>query len=257
MSEKLQLEFIKRILTDTVYDETIRNMFLTENYIPSVSTIIEIIKSPVFEVRNNGLDWPERAHTMIGLKRLNNLHESLDYIRENNIAGDFIETGVWRGGASIFMSYYNELYNMKRKVFVVDSFEGLPVPDITKYPVDLGDTHHQVDFLKVSIEEVKNNFALYDVLTEHVIFIKGWFSETLKNNELINDISLLRFDGDMYGSTMDVLENIYEKLVSKGILIIDDYCLPNCVRAVHDFRLKHNISNEIKIIDSCGVYWYK
>jgi O-methyltransferase len=257
MENNLKFEFIKRIITDTVYNEEIRKNFFNDGIIPNEEKIIEIINTPIEHRRLEGLDWPERAHTMIGVKRLNNLHECLDYIRTNNIPGDFIETGVWRGGACIFMKYYNDVYNMGRKIFVADSFNGLPMPDTEKYPQDENDDHHTYDYLKVSLDEVKNNFNLYRLLDDNVIFLKGWFSETLKNNENIGDISLLRFDGDMYGSTIDVLENLYHKLNRLGVLIVDDYCLPNCVKAVSDFRQKYNINNNLTFVDQCGVFWYK
>lgn len=253
---QLQLEFLKRILTDTVFDESIRNDFFENKKIPSDEVIKQIIEKGVDSSRLEGLDWPERAHTMIGIKRLNNLQESLDYIRNNNIKGDFIETGVWRGGASIFIKFYNDLYKMNRTVFVSDSFEGLPRPDLEKYPQDANDTHYKIDYLKVSLEEVTSNFQMYGVLDDNVIFLKGWFSDTLKDSRIKN-LSLLRFDGDMYGSTIDVLENLYFKLNKNGVLIIDDYCLPNCVKAVTDFRNKYNISDKISIVDKCGVFWYK
>ena len=146
---------------------------------------------------------------------------------------------------------------MDRKVFVADSFEGLPFPNVEKYPNDEGDIHHTIDFLKVSLEEVKNNFSSYGLLDENVIFLKGWFENTLKDNDIIKEISILRFDGDMYGSTIDVLENLYSKLNKKGVLIIDDYCLPNCVKAVTDFRIKYDITDEFTVIDKCGIFWYK
>ena len=254
---ELKLEFLKRALTDTLGDESIRYEFFNHQKFPDDEKIHDILKKEIPEKRLEGLDWPERAHTMIGIKRLNNLHESLDYVRENNIVGDFIETGVWRGGASIFIKYYNDFYKMGRKVFVADSFEGLPKPDIQRYPQDEGDNHHTIDFLKISLEEVKHNFKIYNSLDENVIFLKGWFSETLKNNEQIKDLCILRFDGDMYGSTIDVLNNLYHKVTKNGVIIIDDYCLKNCVKAVTDFRNLNNITDEIKPVDKCGVFWYK
>lgn len=254
---KLELEFLKRVLTDSVGNEEIRNEFFRSHKFPSESIIKQVLESPIDEQRLEGLDWPERAHTMVGLKRLNNLHDCLDYIRENKIEGDFIETGVWRGGASIFIKSYNDIYKLGKKVFVADSFEGLPVPNTDKYPQDSDDIHHTYDFLKISLEEVKRNFKMYDVLDENVIFLKGWFSETLKDNDQIFNLSLLRFDGDMYGSTIDVLESLYPKLNKKGVIIIDDYCLENCIKAVSDYRSNNKIDDDIKTVDRCGVFWYK
>jgi len=252
MDNKLKLDFLKRILTDTINNHLKENFF--SHGFPSDDLMIGAINVKVDPKRYEGLDWPENAHTMIGIKRLDNLHKSLDYIRESNIDGDLLETGVWRGGACIFMKYYCDLYKMNKKVILSDSFEGLPKPEI---PQDVNDNHYTIDFLKVSLDEVKNNFKLYKVLDEKVIFIKGWFSETLPNNPDIKKISLLRMDGDMYKSTMDVFNSCYDKLVIKGVLIIDDYCLPNCVKAVYDFRKQKNIDSNIEVIDSCGVFWIK
>ena len=120
---KLKLLFIERVLTDTVADSTTVNNFFMNGVFPTDEVMEKIIQQTVSEDRLHGRDWPQFAHTMIGLKRLNNLHESLDYVRTNNIEGDFIETGVWRGGASIFAKKYFDLYGMNRKVFVADSFK--------------------------------------------------------------------------------------------------------------------------------------
>ena len=103
---KLKLLFIQRVLTDTVGDKQITDEFFANGIYPTDTKMEEIISRQVSDDRLYGRDWPHSAHTMIGLKRMNNLHESLDYVRENNIQGDFIETGVWRGGASIFAKKY-------------------------------------------------------------------------------------------------------------------------------------------------------
>jgi hypothetical protein len=81
-------------------------------------------------------NWTEVSHTMIGCKRLDNIHYCLDIIRKENIPGDLIETGVWRGGAVVFMRGYLAVYNITgRIVWAADSFEGLPKPTL---PQDAG-----------------------------------------------------------------------------------------------------------------------
>lgn len=256
----IKLDYLKRILTDTLNDSLYLDFF--NNGYPSESTMSEAMATlPIDKDSMYGLKWPIRAHTMIGIKRLNNLHNMLDYIRKNNIEGDLIETGVWRGGATIFMKCYLDFYQINKKVFVCDSFEGLPPPDIEKYPQDTGDNHHTFEKLKISLDTVKSNFQSYGVLDDNVIFIKGWFSDTLPNNNQIKNLAILRFDGDMYGSTIDVFNNLYDKVVSGGIIIIDDYCLPNCKKAVSDFRKDRNINNPLIKIDNeaiySAVYWKK
>lgn len=209
------------------------------------------------EKRENGRDWPTYAHTMIGLKRLSNIQSCLESIIENNIEGDLIETGVWRGGAVIFMRGILKAYNITdRNVWVADSFEGLPKPNETAYPADSGDHHHQITFLNVSLETVKNNFARYGLLDDQVRFLKGWFKNTLPKAP-ISKLALLRLDGDMYESTMDGLINLYPKLSIGGYIIIDDYALKPCAVAVNDYRRANNITDEMIQIDNDGVYWKK
>lgn len=109
---------------------------------------------------DNGDYWPDRAHTMIGRKRLNNIQQCFEECIKNNIEGDLIETGVWKGGATIFMQGLVKYNKQNRKVYVADSFEGLPKADIVKYPADkkFGTQYHEVEELKISLEDVKNNF---------------------------------------------------------------------------------------------------
>ncbi len=251
---KLKLLFIQRVLTDTVGDTQILNDYFIKGIFPTDEIMDRVVSKTVNEDRLYGKDWPKSAHTMIGLKRMDNLHESLDYVRTNNIEGDFIETGVWRGGASIFAKKYFDLYGMNRKVFVADSFKGLPPPQVQE---DYGDPHHKIDFLRVSLSDVKNNFKMYQALDDNVIFLEGWFEDTLPNNEQIEKLSILRMDGDMFKSTMDVFESCYHKVVNGGRIIIDDYCIPNCKNAVKKFRTDNSFDEEITVVDQCGIYWTK
>jgi len=254
---KLKLNFLKRVLTDSVNNETVYTEFFKTKEYPSESVMKTVVESPLDSKRLEGLDHPIRGHTMIGIKRLTNVENSLDYIRTNNIDGDIIETGVWRGGCCIFMQLYLALYQMSKNVFVADSFEGLPRPDIARYPQDSGDVHYTYENLKISLEEVKNNFIAYNALGDNVFFLKGWFKDTLTNNEQIQKLSLLRLDGDMYGSTMDVLTSLYPKLTDKGVIIVDDYCLGGCKLAIHDFKTSQNITDQHTQVDQCGIWWIK
>jgi hypothetical protein len=103
---------------------------------------------------------------------------------------------------------------------------------------------------------VTNNFIKYNVLSENIRFVKGWFCDTMPKLS-IGKIAMLRLDGDMYSSTWDVLENLYHKLSIGGYLIIDDFALNGCRKAIEDFRLKYGIYDEIKAIDKMGSYWIK
>jgi O-methyltransferase len=204
-----------------------------------------------------GRIWPFQAHTMIGLKRMNNLQHCVETILKEKVPGDLIETGVWRGGACIFMRGILAVYGINdRKVYLADSFEGLPKPDAEKYPADEGDTHYENTFLAVSRAEVEANFRLYGLLDDLVVFVKGWFKDTLPNLPAAQ-FAIIRLDGDLYESTMDALNNLYQKLSVGGFCIIDDYFMEGCRKAVHDFRDKHGITEKIEPIDGMGVFWRK
>lgn len=207
--------------------------------------------------REEGHMWPGYAHTMIGLKRLDNLQLCVESVIREGIEGDLIETGVWRGGACIFMRAILAAYAIEdRKVYVADSFEGLPKPDVEKFPVDKGDRRYIQRFLAVSQDEVENNFKRYGLLDGQVVFLKGWLKDTLPHAP-IEKLAVLRLDGVMYGSTMDALVNLYPKLSKGGFCIIDDYALPGCKRAVDDFITEKGIYSEMKVVDWTGRYWRK
>ncbi len=220
---------------------------------------VEMVKREPFDpkVREVGKDWPAAAETMIGLKRMDNIQECVLSVLKNNVPGDFIETGVWRGGAVIFMRALLDVCKDKRRiVWAADSFAGLPKPDEKKYGADKGDKLHQETTLAVSLEEVKMNFAKYGYLDEQVRFLKGWFKDTLPNAP-IKKLALIRLDGDMYESTMDALTVLYPKLSVGGYVIVDDWCLPACKRAVEDYRKAHHITDKIMKVDWASVYWQR
>ncbi|WP_439106715.1 TylF/MycF/NovP-related O-methyltransferase [Congregibacter sp.] len=207
------------------------------------------------EVQNGGY-WPERAHTMIGRKRLDNIHNCLDQILADDVPGDFIETGVWRGGATIFMRAFLAAHEVAdRRVFVADSFCGLPPPD-PRYPEDENDEHHKVTFLSVSLEEVKSNFKKYDLLDSQTIFLPGFFEDTLPTAP-IEQLSMLRLDGDMFSSTIQVLDTLYQKVSPGGFIVVDDYGLEGCKAAVDQFREREGITAVMERVDWSGVYWRK
>jgi hypothetical protein len=205
-----------------------------------------------------GLVWPSRAHTMIGFPRLQNLRECVETVIADNVQGDLIETGVWRGGASIFMRGILKAYGITdRKVWVADSFEGLPAPDVEKYPLDASSQLHKFRDLAVSLEQVQENFKRYSLLDDQVRFLKGWFSETLPVAP-IGKLALMRLDGDMYESTMDALVNLYPKLSIGGFVIIDDFNVVTTSNdATHDYRQVHGIASPITEIPGAGAFWRK
>ena len=213
-------------------------------------------KMLTWEERRDGAIWPYCADTMIGLTRLNHLQHCVETVLREGIAGDLIETGVWRGGGCIFMRGVLAAHGITdRRVYVADSFRGFPPVEA---PQDAGDAPDESRaYLAVSESTVRENFRRYGLLDDQVVFLKGWFKDTLRSAP-IEKLAILRLDGDMYGSTMDALTALYPKLSVGGFCIVDDYgAIEACKQAVTDYRAAHDITAEIHTIDWAGVYWRK
>jgi O-methyltransferase len=264
LARSLYLDLLKRALTDWLHGheelvpaEPTRLGKLLGNAVVPAGT--QLVRKQRFDEskRRVGRDWPTPllAHTMIGLKRLDNLQMCIENVIADGVPGDLIETGVWKGGSTIFMRGVLRAYGeTRRRVWVADSFEGLPPPNTHAYPEDAGDIHFTIESLKISLDQVKDNFAAYDLLDEQVVFLKGWFSDTLPAAP-IDRLAVLRLDGDMYESTMVALKSLYPRLAVGGFVIVDDYCIASCRKAVTDFRREAGIADEIVDIDGTGVYW--
>ena len=206
-------------------------------------------------VRLLGRDWPSLSVSMIGSVRMRNLRYACETVVLDGVVGDFIETGAWRGGACILMRGILEAYGEEiRRVFVADSFAGLPYPDAGNFPADANDQHHAQPQLVVSRADVEENFRRFGLLDEQVIFLEGWFKDTLPHAP-IDQLAVLRLDGDMYESTIEALDSLYHKVSYGGFVIVDDYFLQPCAKAVHDFRDRHGITTPILPIDGWGTYW--
>lgn len=202
-----------------------------------------------------GQDWPSLSFSMIGSARMRNLRYACETVVLDGVEGDFIETGVWRGGACILMRGILEAYgDEKRRVLVADSFAGLPSPDPQNFPADAGDRHHTYTQLQISRVDVENNFRRFGLLDERVVFLEGWFKDTLPAAP-VDQLAVLRLDGDMYESTIEAMDALYHKVSYGGFVIVDDFFLAPCAQAVHDFRNSHGITSPILPIDGMGTYW--
>jgi len=209
------------------------------------------------ELREEGRDWPIYAQTMIGLQRIRNVRECVETVLADRVPGDLIEAGCWRGGTAIMMRGILKAHGEhNRAVWVADSFQGLPEPDPERFPADAGDLGYRVEELKISVAEVRNNFARYGLNDQQVRFLEGWFRDTLPT---VRDRrwAVVRLDGDLYESTMDGLTNLYPQLSPGGFLIVDDFGWENCRAAVEDFRREHSITEPIERIDWVGAFWRK
>lgn len=252
-TRKAYLELLKRSLCDLLGPQTF-------SAVPQPDGTVAPRRLPDSdrERRETGADWPMNGTTMVGLRRLDHLQDCVETVVGDGVEGDLIETGVWRGGASILtQATLRSLDDASREVWLADSFEGLPKSRAELYPADEGsDEHFVFDLLSVSEDEVRRAFERYGLLDERVRFHKGWFSDSLPPLRGRHRWSLLRLDGDMYESTIVALESLYPDLSPGGFVIIDDFgALPQCKQAVEDFRKAQGIDDEIHQIDWTGAWW--
>jgi len=199
-----------------------------------------------------------RPYTMTSVERITELYHSLEYIRLNNIDGDIVECGVWKGGnilgALEYLTYYNIL---NKNIWLYDTFEGMPEPE----DVDV-DSNNKKGDIKLDeircyspLEEVQNNINLSNYPKDKINFIKGDICETLNLEKNIpNKISLLRLDTDWYKSTKKELEILYPLLEKNGVLIVDDYGhWQGAKKAVDEYFYNKKIQVNIHKIDYTGI----
>lgn len=267
--ENLYAQLLMRAVTGSLYpSDTYDAHFVSEDF----------PKKPYdFEQRKYGKDCPAIGHTMVGWVRLQSLYNALRTCIIEGVRGDFLEAGVWRGGASIFAAgvlremgclgvqaaskssaQADARAGCGMDVWVCDSFQGFETE-----PWD-GD----YDFIKlnpivaVSEETVRANFELYQLgafVDTSVHFVKGFFADSLPHLHQVSSIAVLRLDGDLFSSTSDILYNLYNKVAIGGFVIVDDYEISDCKRAIDHFRELHEIRDPLIEVDphSKAVYWRK
>ena len=269
-TRQLYLDLLKQSLLNGIYFENgmrisylLMQMDTSQPYDLEHLLHIDAKEAAMCESIADGVSGPETYRerlfgfpmTMIGRPRLDNVEACLKQILDDNIPGDCMETGVWRGGCTIFMRGLLKAYGVTdRTVWVADSFQGVPEPTM---PQDEGLNLHLDTKLAVPLETVQENFRRYDLLDEQVKFLPGWFEETMAAAP-IESLSLLRLDGDLYSSTISVLDAMYDKVADGGFIIVDDYAaLEPCRQAVDDFREARGIFDPIQPIDWAAVFWRK
>lgn len=251
----LYLEMVKRSVGDFLYDfDRADGHTQTPVRYVDLRTGRKHFISDYDELKLNGLIASNTAHTLIGMKRLNQLQEAVETVLREQIPGDLIETGILRGGACIFMRAILKAYDVRnRKVWAADSFCGFP----SRRPGP-GELHtDKLNQLAAQRQQVEDTFRRYQLLDEQVEILEGWFADTLPAAP-IGQLAVLRLDGDIYPSTVQALEALYPKLSPGGYLIVDDYyAFEECRQAVREYRAAHGIRTPLIRVDAPCVYWRK
>ena len=203
--------------------------------------------------------------TVTSIERAAALLDSVKYIVNNNISGDFVECGVWKGGSCMLMA--KELIkqnSLNRNIWLYDTFDGMTQPTDADVETETGikgkallsnadkTTEKLNMWAYAPIEEVKNNMLKTNYPIDNIKYIKGKVEDTLKSNTP-SKIALLRLDTDWYESTKIELEVLYPLITKGGVLIIDDYGhFEGAKRAVDDYFRKINQQPLLNRIDYTG-----
>ena len=221
-----------------------------------------------------------RSHTMLPYGRLITLYQQVVFCEKNAVPGSFVECGVWKGGAVGLMALANMKYAVnRRQIHLFDSFQEICEPDES---VD-GERVAQAIRKKLGNVSLKGKLqplvGVYDSIggpgtleenrellenivgypPEYLHYHVGWFQETLPVvSPEIDNIAILRLDGDWYSSTRVCLEYLYPKVLSGGFVIIDDYGgYEGCRKAVDEFIKANNVMVYLSQVDNSCRYWIK
>ncbi|MBX3657858.1 MAG: class I SAM-dependent methyltransferase [Ramlibacter sp.] len=203
------------------------------------------------------------AVTMVPMARMEQLQACIEDVLRRGVPGDLMECGVWRGGLPIFMRAVLKTHGVTdRCVWAADSFEGLPEPDAKRFPKE-AKAHHGAlmrdgfRHFAAGLDVVRANFERYGLLDGQVRFLPGWFKDTLPDAP-IEQLAVLRLDGDYHESTRDCLVHLYDRLSVGGYLIVDDYGedeWTDCRAAVDAFRAGRGIDEPMVQVDRRCWYW--
>ncbi|WPU93553.1 TylF/MycF/NovP-related O-methyltransferase [Mucilaginibacter sabulilitoris] len=174
-----------------------------------------------------------KPYTMTTPERIASLVNAVNYLVKNNIEGDFVECGVWRGGST--MAAIDTLVktgDKNREIYLYDTYEGMSEPTehdkvFTGTAADeLMNTSDKNDPTSVwcysALEEVQKNVGTLNYPAGKVHYVKGKVEDSIPQT-LPGKIALLRLDTDWYESTAHELKHLYPLLVPGGVIIIDDY----------------------------------
>ena len=207
-------------------------------------------------------------YTMVGRKGLVATFKAIETVEWGRIEGCLVECGVARGGTAALMiqaSFHKRPIRIigLRDTWLFDSFEGLPEPTaengVLRKPQGMDKSSWDLakGYCLGTQEEVEDLlFNKFGFDREKVHLVKGWFQDTLPEYRgKVGDIAVLRIDGDWYESTKCCLENLYEQVVDGGYVIIDDYALVGCRKAVDEFFTDKDYPEVV--LDSRGGGWFR
>jgi len=247
------IPIINRILEFANFDSTVKieSRYTKEQVIPYD------IDKEFLEIYEKSKDF-----TMTTIERMFSLYKAVDYIIKNEIPGDIVECGVWKGGSMMLCALaFMKMNDTRRKIYLYDTYQGMTEPthhDIgaknnieAKYKYNLLKKENK-KWAYAPLKEVKYNLYSTGYPKNNLIFIKGKVEATIPS-VMPDTISILRLDTDWFDSTYHELIYLYPKLSLNGILILDDYGhWKGAKKATDKYFQENNINILLNRIDNTG-----
>ncbi len=203
-----------------------------------------------------------RPYTLLSEARLFSLYSLAKLVYLEDIPGNFVECGSYKGGSSALLAVVIQRYSLRpRLLYACDTFEGMPEP--SEFDRHNGIAANLTDFgvgtLKAPTSENLDSICQFLKVKDIVVPVKGLFAKTLSQYKLeIGSIALLHADGDWYESTMDIFNTLYESVVPNGMIQVDDYGhWEGCKKAVNEFERLRGDEFILHEIDYTGVWFQK
>jgi len=235
----------------------------------NIDNIGEVIANPANDYPDISLESKKifeecRPYTLLGIERVDSIVTSIDYLCTNNIHGDIVECGVWRGG-SIYAAVkaLSLRKSFHRKIYLFDTFEVDAMFGTTneveadknflgKTVADLTAASYNKENYNYNVEEVRTLLKSTGYPEENIIFKIGRVENTLPCDD-ISQVALLRLDTDWYESTKHELIHLFPKVSKEGVLLIDDYGYwEGCRKAVDEYIAENNLSILLHRTDYTG-----
>lgn len=202
-------------------------------------------------------------YTMSSLECMFALIQGVRYLVRNDIPGDIVECGVWRGGSMMLVALeLCRLQQHQRNLYLFDTFQGMPAPSVHDISYShtiaaakfdrLKSSDDGSDWCYASLDDVRQAMSTTKYPAERIHFVQGKVEETIPIHAP-DRIALLRLDTDWYESTKHELEHLYPRLVPGGVLLIDDYGhWQGCQKAVDEYFANQHLHPLLHRIDYTG-----
>ncbi len=209
----------------------------------------QAMRRAMTQLPNGSMQMYVEDYTMMSPSRLAALERGVRSVVRRGVAGEVMECGTARGGSGALMALWLKRLNTPKKIYILDTFEGIPAP--TRADPDYDRAVAFTGDFKGELDQIAAMYERFGVL-DRAVFVKGKFQDTLPTLD-VPPLALLHLDADWYESTMVCLNHLWDKVTPGGVVQFDDYgSWEGCKKAVDEFFHTRGITDALHFIDRDG-----